>query len=70
MRINKIEIGETYRHKGDIGRPYYFKAIKILRPKEGENTNTFSVIKGEYTTSRNSTTGLIKYFRASSLEKL
>jgi len=68
MRVQDIKLGEYYRHKTS---PQYgwAKALKILKPKEGVNTNTYSVVQCEWGTDKSGVFGLIKYFRPSDLIK-
>ncbi len=68
MRIQDVVIGQTYRHKNspNVG---YAKVLEKLKPKEGVNKNTFSVVKCEWTTCRGSSFGFIKYFKPSDLVK-
>tara|TARA_R110000851_G_scaffold9707_1_gene35812 strand:+ start:2047 stop:2187 length:141 start_codon:yes stop_codon:yes gene_type:complete len=46
MRISKVVIGEFYRH---VDNPTYgwVYVLEKLGPKEGVNTNTYSVVKCE-----------------------
>lgn len=66
MRVKDIVIGESYRHKD---RPSYCwaKAVKVLRPKEGENTTTRIVVKCEWSQDKNAPVGMIKYFSPANL---
>ena len=66
MQAKNVVIGESYRHKE---HPSYgwAKAVKVLRPKQDENTNTFIVVKCEYTQQKNDVIGLVKYFKPSDL---
>lgn len=66
MQINKIKLYEYYRHK-DHPDFCWAKPIAILKPGENGNTSRQTVIKCEWSTSKNSYTGLIKYFRPSVL---
>ena len=68
MRSTDIIIGESYRLK-DNPKYCWAKAIKVLKPKEQENTNNFIVVKCEYSTYKNDDFGLIKYFKPSNLIK-
>ncbi len=68
MRIQDLVIGETYRHK-DAPNVGYAKVLEKLKPEEGVNKNKFSVVKCEWTTSRDSSFGFIKYFKPSDLVK-
>lgn len=68
MRPQDIIIGETYRHHSNpnIG---YAKAIEIINGKTGINTNTYKVVKCEWSMAPNDTFGFIKYFRPCDLQK-
>lgn len=66
MRAKDIVIGESYRHK-DHPTYCFAKAVKVLRPKEGENTTTRIVVKCEWSQGKNDTFGLIKYFTPADL---
>ncbi len=68
MRAQDIVIGETYRFKAhrSIG---YAKALKVLKAKEGENTNTYIVVKCEHTYRKDDNMGFIRYFRPIDLIK-
>lgn len=66
MRAKDIVIGESYRHK-DNPKYCWAKAVKVLRPKEGNNTTTRIVVKCEWSQDKNDTFGLIKYFSPSDL---
>jgi hypothetical protein len=68
MRVSKVVIGEYYRHASNpnIG---YAKALKVLKPKEGDNTHTYSIVKCEWTRYKNETMGFIKHFKATDLVK-
>jgi len=61
MRAKDIKTNETYRVKNN---PYYFKPIEVLKPKEKENTNSYIVVKGKFSTDKNNFDfALIKYFK-------
>jgi len=66
MRLQDIVIGKYYGHKD---HPNYgcAKVIKILPPKTGINTKTYTIVKCEWSLERNDTIGLIKYFKPSNL---
>lgn len=68
MRVQDIKIGEHYRFKA---HPHYSvaKAIAVLRPRQGENKNTFSVVKCEHTIHAGDKFGFIRYLRPSELIK-
>ena len=66
MNINKIIIGWVYRHK-DHPDFCFAKVIKILKPKEDENSTTKTVVKCEYSQDKNFRFGLVKYFKPSDL---
>jgi len=66
MQIKNIRLNEYYRHKDhpNIG---WAKPIEILQPKKKGNTSTITLVKCEWTSDKNSSAGLIKYFRPSVL---
>ena len=66
MRVQDIVIGKNYRIKT---HPLYCyaKAVEVLRPKQGVNTNTYSVIKCHYSVDVDAKFALIKYFKPSAL---
>tara|TARA_R110000796_G_scaffold30122_15_gene80803 strand:+ start:8616 stop:8828 length:213 start_codon:yes stop_codon:yes gene_type:complete len=66
MRISRVVIGEFYRH---VDNPTYGWAyvLEKLGPKEGVNTNTYSVVKCEWALDKSRTFGHIKYFKPSNL---
>lgn len=66
MREKDIVIGESYRHK-DHPTYCWAKAVKVLKPKEGENTTTRIVVKCEWSQDKDGTFGLIKYFSPADL---
>lgn len=68
MRIQDIKIGTYYRFKDspDYG---YAKALEVLKPKQGENTHTYCIIKCEHTVYKNNKIGYIRYFKADALIK-
>lgn len=69
MLAKNIKIGSSYRHK-DHPNYCWAKAVKVLMPKECENTTNRIVIKCEYSQDKNNTIGLIKYFKPSDLVKV
>jgi hypothetical protein len=68
MRPQDIKIGEHYRFKTD---PHYgfAKAIKVLKAKQDENTNTYAVVKCEHTVNKGDKFGFTRYFRPCDLVK-
>lgn len=68
MRARDLVIGESYRHK-DNPTYCYAKVIKVLKPKEAENTHNKIIVKCEYSQDKNGSFGLIKYFEPSDLIK-
>lgn len=68
MRAQDIIIGEWYRHK-DHPTYCWVKAVKILKPKEAENTNNYIVVKCYYSTDKCDDFALIKYFKPAVLVK-
>lgn len=68
MRTQDIEIGKSYRLRSHPNYSFA-KAVKILKPKQEENTNTYIVVKCELTVGKNDSFGFIKYFRPFDLVK-
>ena len=68
MRACDIKINEIYRHK-DHPRYAFIKALKVLRPKQDENTLNRIVVKCAFSTDTNFDFALIKYFKPSDLLK-
>jgi GTP-binding protein EngB required for normal cell division len=68
MRIQDIVIGESYRFK-DHPNYGYAKVLEILKPKQGVNKNTYSVVKCEHTIRKDDTMGFIRYFDPRTLIK-
>lgn len=66
MRVKDIVIGKSYRHK-DSPTYCFAKAIKVLKPKEGENTTGMIVVKCEWSQNKNDLFAIIKYFKISDL---
>ena len=66
MRAKDIKIGENYRHK-DHPTYAWAKAVKVLKPKEAENPHNRIIVKCEWSTKRDSSFGMIKYFKPSDL---
>jgi len=61
MIAKDIVIGESYRHK-DNPNYCWAKVLKVLQPKEGENTLNKIIVKCEYSQNKDDLFGLIKYF--------
>ena len=68
MRPQDIVIGNYYRHK-ESPRYAWAKAVEILNPKTGVNAHAYKIVKCEWTTDKNESFGLIKYFRPRDLIK-
>jgi hypothetical protein len=66
MKANYIVIGKSYRYKGHP-RYCWAKVIKVLRPKEGENTTIRILVKCEWSQDKDDTFALIRYFSPSNL---
>ncbi len=68
MRIQDIQIGESYRLHTS---PTYgwAKAIEKLKPKQGVNVHTYSIVKCEHSVDKNSRFGFIRYYRPCDMEK-
>ena len=68
MRANDIVIGQSYRHKSHQCYAWA-KAIKVLKPGEGENVLKKIIVKCEWSQNKDDTFGMIKYFSPSDLIK-
>ena len=68
MRPSDIEIGESYRMRSNP-RYSYFKAVKILKPKEPPNPHRYIIVKGYLSVFKNEP-GITKHFRPVDLLKL
>ncbi len=68
MRIQDIQIGESYRLRQN---PSYgwVKAEEKLKPKQGVNTNTYSVVKCMHTINKYENIGFVRYYRPCDMEK-
>lgn len=66
MRANDLIVGESYRHK-DHPNYCWARVLKILKPKEAENTHNRIIVKCEYSQQKNDCFGLIKYFKPNDL---
>lgn len=73
MKTKDIIIGTFYRNKNSrdsFGNFYsYAKVLKILKPKQEENTTRKMLVKCEWVINKNDSFGLIKYFKISDLIK-
>ena len=67
MRAKDLIIGQSYRHK-DHPNYAYAKVVKVLKPKEDENPHNRIIVKCEYSVDKDSTFGLVKYFKPSDLQ--
>jgi hypothetical protein len=65
MKVDKIIVGESYRHKDHAD--CWAKVIQVLKPKEAENKHNRFVVKCEWSQDKNSNFGVIKYFKPSEL---
>jgi hypothetical protein len=65
--MKNIKLGEYYRLKGNTFA--WAKPIEIIPPKTGINKERYPIAKCEWTTSKDSLVGLIKYFKVSDLEE-
>jgi hypothetical protein len=68
MKVKDIIIGEYYRLK-DNPNYGYFKALKILKPKQFPNDKNYIVIQGEHTINKNDNFGFYRYFKPIDLIK-
>jgi hypothetical protein len=66
MIASKIVIGDYYRHK-DHPTFCWAKALKVLKPNEGENTLKKIIVKCEYSTDKDSLCFRVMYFKPSDL---
>lgn len=66
MMAKDIVVGESYRHK-ENPKYCYAKVIKVLQPRELENTTNKIIAKCEYSVNKDDSFGLIKYFKISDL---
>lgn len=66
MKLKDIKIGYSYRHK-DSPRYCWAEVVKVLLPKESENTTSRTIVKCKWSQEKNGNFGLIKYFRPSDL---
>ncbi|MFA6066920.1 MAG: hypothetical protein WC707_07090 [Candidatus Babeliaceae bacterium] len=62
MIAKDIVIGEFYRFK-DHPNYSYAKAIKVLPPKKGENTNNYIVVKCEHVVNKDDYFGFVRHFK-------
>lgn len=64
----RIIIGEYYRHSNT---PNYgwAKALEILKPHRGVNTHGYSIVRCEWSVSKDDLFGMIKYFKVEDLVK-
>ena len=67
MRAKDLIIGQSYRHK-DHPNYAYAKVVKVLKPKEDENPHNRTIVKCECSVDKDSTFGLVKYFKPSDLQ--
>jgi hypothetical protein len=68
MRAQDIVIGQSYRHKNTPDYAWA-KAVKVLKPLEGENTHKKIIVKCEWSVNKDDAYGFIKYFSPSDLIK-
>ena len=68
MRAKDLVIDEYYRHK-DHPNYCFARVIKVINPKEGENTTNKILVKCEYVQNKHDNFGLIKYFFPKDLVK-
>jgi len=68
MRPQDIKIGELYRLRTSPNYGYIL-AEKILKGKQDENTNSYSVVKCKHSTDKNFDFCFIRYFRPCDLIK-
>jgi hypothetical protein len=68
MRASDLIVGESYRHK-DHPNYCWAKVLKVLKPKEGENTTSKILVKCEWSQNKDDVFGFIKYFKPADLTK-
>ena len=68
MKWQDIKIGKYYILKKQPNYSY-IKALEILKPKQGINTNNYIVVKCEHIIHKDDIFGLIKYFKPSDICK-
>ena len=68
MLAKDIVIGNFYRHKTNPHN-YWAQAVKVLKPKEGENTTSSIVVKCRWMQEKDDTFSFVKYFKPSDLIK-
>ena len=66
MRAKNLIIGESYRLKG-YPNCYFAKVLKVMQPKEGENTTGRIIVMCEFSRNKDDRFGLIKYFKPADL---
>jgi len=66
MNRTTLKIGHYYRHR-DTPTYAWAKALEIIPPKTGVNTHGYLIVKCEWVLDKNSSFGLIKYFKLSDL---
>ncbi len=68
MRPQDIKIGEIYRLRTHSNYAFA-KAVEVLKPKTGLNPHTYKIVKCHYSTHKDFSFCLIKYFRPCDLVK-
>ncbi len=68
MRIQDIKIGEYYRLY-DSPSYSWVKPLAKLKPKEGVNTKTYSIVRCEHMVNKSDSFGMVRYFRPSDISK-
>jgi len=66
MRAKDIIIGQHYRHRTNTSYGWA-KALKVVPPKTGVNTNSFIVVECEWAQQKDDKFALRKYFRPADL---
>lgn len=66
MNSKNIKIGQFYRLKNSPNYGYV-KPIEILKPKQGENINNYTVVKCEHVVQTGNNTGFVRCFRLSDI---
>lgn len=68
MRAQDLVVGRSYRHKNTPSQ-YWAKVTKILKPKQGVNPHSYTIVKCEWSQNKNDSFGIVKHFRPADLIK-
>jgi hypothetical protein len=71
MRHQDIKLNTIHKLTGN---PYVIRPLKVLLPKQDENTNNYIVVKcehiGTFCSDYTGVSGRIRYFRPRDIEKI